>query len=70
MTTWTDTQREDLIAKYNEMRRDGAQREGQALMNALYFIDAEMYDEIHGTDADCFYSDDKILAFFRRTGLV
>lgn len=32
-------------------------REGQALMNALYYVDAAAYEEITATRDDCFYDD-------------
>jgi hypothetical protein len=38
-------------------------RRGQALMNALYWLDAEIYNMVHGTEADCFYDDRKIQTF-------
>jgi len=34
-------------------------------MNALSEVDPEKYQEIHGTEADCFYDDRKIDAFRR-----
>lgn len=39
-------------------------REGQSLMNALHLINLPLYVEITATDADCFYNDSKIPAFF------
>ena len=41
------------------------ERRGQAWMNALSEVDPEKYQEIHGTEADCFYDDRKIDAFRR-----
>lgn len=40
-----------------------SQRKGQALMNALYMCDEELYTAITGTDADCFYDDKRIPEF-------
>ncbi len=40
-------------------------RVGQSFMNALFDIDPDSYDEITGTDSDCFYRDDLIPAFFK-----
>lgn len=37
---------------------------GQALMNALADIDPALYRKITGTDADCFYLDSHIPAFW------
>ena len=70
MTKLSNDQIEDLFTKVGEMRADGAQREGQALMNALYFINADLAAEIHGTDADCFYDDDRVYLFLRRVGVL
>jgi hypothetical protein len=39
-------------------------RKGQALMNALCELNREVYERIHSSDADCFYDDKKIRAFF------
>lgn len=39
-------------------------REGQALMNALHEVHLECYESIFTTDADCFFVDDKIPAFW------
>ena len=41
----------------------GRQRLGQALMNSLFNVDADLYFLIDGTDADCFYQDEKVPAF-------
>ena len=40
-------------------------RKGQALMNALYDRAPALYATITGTEADCFYVDDRIQAFYR-----
>jgi hypothetical protein len=39
-------------------------RQGQALMNALHEVDANMYKQIDQTDADCFYQDARIEKFW------
>lgn len=39
-------------------------RKGQALMNALFIIDRDLYNKITGTDADPFYVDEKINKFW------
>jgi hypothetical protein len=41
-------------------------RRGQSYMNALYEIDKDLYNEITGTDCDCFYDDKKISTFIKR----
>lgn len=43
--------------------RPKQERKGQALMNALYEVRKDLYEIITGTDADCFYNDDKIQLF-------
>ena len=45
------------------------QRRGQALMNALYAADHELFERIENTEADCFYDDRKIPAFRAAVGL-
>lgn len=40
-------------------------RMGQAHMNALHQIRPELYEDITGTDADCFYNDEKIHNFMK-----
>lgn len=42
------------------------QREGQSLMNALSDVNHSLCLEITNTDADCFYDDKKIAAFWDR----
>ena len=44
----------------------GEQRRGQAWMNALWQTDPDLYDEVSGTDADCFYDDHRIDIFKAR----
>lgn len=34
-------------------------RKGQSLMNALHDLDPDLYVKITGTDADCYYLDEK-----------
>lgn len=41
-------------------------RQGQSLMNALGSVNHSLYREITNTDADCFYDDKKIAAFWER----
>ncbi|MBC8302166.1 MAG: hypothetical protein H8E55_41170 [Pelagibacterales bacterium] len=41
-------------------------RAGQAYMNALGDINAELYKELLGTEHDCFYDDELIINFLRR----
>lgn len=41
-------------------------RRGQAWMNALAEVDFDLYAEVTGTEADCFYNDNKIDAFKQR----
>lgn len=64
----TNPEREELIALYSTYIQGGKQREGQALMNALGTVRLDLYDEIHGTETDCFYDDDLIPNFLRRFG--
>lgn len=53
---------------YENLMYRGEQRQGQALMNALWRVHPDLYNEIHGTDADCFYDDSKVPAFYKRIG--
>ena len=41
----------------------GALRNGQALMNALHALAPQLYTEVSGTKADCFYQDELIPEF-------
>ena len=41
-------------------------RRGQALMNALYTLSPVTYNAISGTEADCFYDDNKIPKLFQQ----
>lgn len=41
------------------------QRAGQAYMNALYCVNKSLSDDISESDADCFYDDDKLVAFIQ-----
>lgn len=43
--------------------RPKQERKGQALMNALYEVNKDLYQQITDTDADCFYNDAKIEIF-------
>ena len=40
-------------------------RHGQAYMNALHYINKDLYNQITGTEADCFYDDNKIVNFIK-----
>lgn len=44
----------------------GKQRRGQAWMNALREVEPELYDDVTGTEADCFYDDRKLAVFKER----
>jgi hypothetical protein len=58
MKTYTYINVEKLAAK---MKKDyPGLRRGQALMNALYEFDPELYKKLSDTPADCFYLDSKI----------
>lgn len=48
-----------------EYMRDKHIRRGQAYMNALYKVNPDLHDKILGTEADCFYVDEKIPEFIR-----
>lgn len=43
-----------------------ALRRGQSLMNALYDLNPGLYNEITGTEADCFYDDKNVGRFYER----
>lgn len=49
-----------------DQRVKEGQRPGQALMNALYSLNVELYNEIVGTEADCFYRDSVTSVFYQR----
>ena len=53
-----DTLSKYMMVKYPHLRK------GQALMNALHDVHLECYKSIFTTEADCFYVDDKIPAFW------
>ena len=48
--------------------RPSGQRDGQYLVNALWAYDREAGEKVHGTEADCFYDDTKILSFWKKLG--
>ena len=55
----------DTIAKF--MRKSHPElREGQSLMVALFEVNCILFREITDTDADCFYDDKKISAFWNK----
>lgn len=62
MSKLTDKEWVELIRAVTEYAYQGL-RVGQSYMNALHKIKPELYKQINGTDADCFYSDDKIINF-------
>lgn len=51
---------------YHRFYVEQGERPGQAMMNALADTDPGLYDEVTGSDADCFYDDSRIPAFVRR----
>lgn len=48
------------------LRNKGQLRKGQIYMNCLHTIDPDLYKEITGSDADCFYFDGKIDKFLEK----
>ena len=44
-------------------------REGQSMMNALARIRPDLYDAVTGTEADCFYNDNRINDFREAVGI-
>lgn len=38
-------------------------RVGQTYMNALFYVDSDLYHKIHGTELDCFYLEERVEAF-------
>ncbi len=52
-----------FIKEYNTYKSQGM-RDGQALMNALFTLDRELYDKIQGSDSDPFYDDAKLDKFW------
>ena len=67
----TDDQIVNLYTRYYAIVTDPDldQRRGQALMNALFDVRPDLYDALHGTDADCFYSDKRIVNFMEVLGI-
>lgn len=59
----TDEEQIDFWSWYHYYTEGGSQRRGQARMNALWKVRPDLYDTIHGTDADCFYVDERIKNF-------
>ena len=58
------TKKGSIYAKAESLRRgDRCMRKGQSLMNALHAIEPDLYNEITGSDADCFYNDGKMVEF-------
>lgn len=41
-------------------------RHGQAMMNALFYENREVYEMIQPTESNCFYEDKKIPAFLSK----
>ena len=54
----------DIFIK--NLRGNPTLRNGQVLMNTLHEMNSKIYDEIAGTEFDCFYDDEKIFATFDR----
>ena len=52
-----------LLEVYKNRYMSFGLREGQSYMNSLYDINPSLYEEVSGTDADCFYVDDNIPQF-------
>jgi hypothetical protein len=63
MKKLTQEQFDLLIDKVIEFRKHPGLRLGQAMFNVFYFIDPDTATELTGTDADPFYSDEKIPQF-------
>ncbi len=55
----------ELTRKFVKQYSGGHQRIGQAYINAIRDMKVELYDEIAGTQNDCFYDDKKIIDFIR-----
>lgn len=47
------------------LNRDGWQRNGQALMNAIHTVSPEDYTALFAKKEDCFYDDSKIVFTLR-----
>lgn len=60
----TDEQWVILTKLFVNYCHDG-QRAGQAYMNALRNVNVDVYNNVASSDADCFYKDDKIVAFIQ-----
>ncbi len=52
-----------LMNRYPKLRR------GQAAWDALAVIDPELANKLHGGDADCFYNDLNLNAFYAAVAL-
>jgi len=57
----------ELITRYVNILdfADGDLRKGQSYMIALSRIRFDIYEEILGTEYDCFYDDKKVMKFLR-----
>jgi hypothetical protein len=51
---------QDLKNKAKEIHHQTDLRYGQAIMNLLNQTRPEIYQEINGTELDCFYNDEKV----------
>lgn len=51
---------QDLKNKAKEIHNQTDLRYGQAIMNLLNQTRPEIYQEINGTELDCFYNDEKV----------
>lgn len=54
-----------LLEVYKNRYMSYGLREGQSYINSLYDISPSLYEEVSGTDADCFYVDDLIPNFLK-----
>jgi len=65
MTKLTDKEWVKLIKRFCKYFEQGL-RNGQSYSNALADVNMKAYNEITGTDDDCFYDDNKVIKFIRR----
>ena len=64
MTKLSDDEWVKLIRSFCKYYGQGL-RVGQSYSNALADVNMKAYNEITGTDADCFYDDKKVVDFIR-----
>jgi hypothetical protein len=60
----TDAEWVKLIRSFCKYFEQGL-RVGQSYSNALADVNMDAYNEITGTDVDCFYNDNKVVDFIR-----